>query len=325
MKLLSYLAVGAGLTAIAALVAWQGFTEVTDGLVALGWGVALLPLAWLPHLALSGAACRLLFNAGRAPRLSRAMRAIWVGQAVNTLLPAAGVGDEIVKARMLTLGTGRGVDATAAVVLDKTVQALTLLVWGLIGLLILVSLQAGDEIVIPVLIGSALLALGIVGFVLVQRAGAFGFLAGRFGKWLERWNLHRLVSQAGEVDQIIAAFYRRPGRFALACAVRLLARFAMTAEILLAAYLMGHPISLMEAVMLRGLTTALRGIAFPVPNGLGVQEGGYILFGSFVGLSPEFMLALSLATRARELIVGVPGLAAWQHAEGRALSNTKSR
>ena len=52
--------------------------------------------------------------------------------------------------------------------------------------------------------------------------------------------------------------------------------------------------------------------AFAVPGALGVQEGGYVMLGRVVGLGPETALALSLAKRVRELVLGVPGLIAWQ-------------
>ena len=63
----------------------------------------------------------------------------------------------------------------------------------------------------------------------------------------------------------------------------------------------------------------LRGAAFFVPGGWGFQEGGFIVFGGLVGFPADFMLAVSLATRGRELLVSVPGLLAWQHIEGRSL------
>ncbi len=54
-----------------------------------------------------------------------------------------------------------------------------------------------------------------------------------------------------------------------------------------------------------------------MPGGLGIQEGGLVLIGSQLGLTPELALALSLAKRARELLVGVPCLIVWQTGEGR--------
>jgi hypothetical protein len=41
---------------------------------------------------------------------------------------------------------------------------------------------------------------------------------------------------------------------------------------------------------------------------LGIQEGGYLLLAPLAGLAPDAALALSLAKRARELLLGLPGL-----------------
>ena len=64
--------------------------------------------------------------------------------------------------------------------------------------------------------------------------------------------------------------------------------------------------------MLESLGQAVRAGAFAVPGALGVQEGGYVMLGRVVGLGPETALALSLAKRVRELVLGIPGLIAWQ-------------
>jgi hypothetical protein len=61
--------------------------------------------------------------------------------------------------------------------------------------------------------------------------------------------------------------------------------------------------------------------AFVVPGGWGLQEGAYVVLGQMVGLEPEIALALSLATRARELMTGVPALIVWQFIEGRMLKS----
>jgi uncharacterized membrane protein YbhN (UPF0104 family) len=53
-----------------------------------------------------------------------------------------------------------------------------------------------------------------------------------------------------------------------------------------------------------------------VPGGLGVQEGGFILFGSAIGVGPDLALAFSLARRFREIVLGIPVLLSWQALEG---------
>jgi hypothetical protein len=62
------------------------------------------------------------------------------------------------------------------------------------------------------------------------------------------------------------------------------------------------------ALLLESLGQAIRGAAFAIPGALGIQEGGYLLLAPVAGLSPETALALSLAKRTRELILGLPGL-----------------
>jgi hypothetical protein len=61
----------------------------------------------------------------------------------------------------------------------------------------------------------------------------------------------------------------------------------------------------------------LSDIVFIIPNAYGIQEGAYIVLGTLLGFSPDFSLAVSLATRIRELLVDVPGLLAWQFIEGK--------
>jgi uncharacterized membrane protein YbhN (UPF0104 family) len=67
-------------------------------------------------------------------------------------------------------------------------------------------------------------------------------------------------------------------------------------------------VSWVDALLLESLGQAIRGAAFFVPGSLGVQEGGYLLLAPLVGLSADAALALSLAKRTRELLLGVPGL-----------------
>jgi hypothetical protein len=63
-----------------------------------------------------------------------------------------------------------------------------------------------------------------------------------------------------------------------------------------------------EALLLESLGQAIRSAGFAIPGALGVQEGGYLLLAPLAGLTPDAALALSLAKRARELLLGIPGL-----------------
>ena len=76
-------------------------------------------------------------------------------------------------------------------------------------------------------------------------------------------------------------------------------------------WLIGVPVSPIEAVILESLTQALRAAAFPVPSALGVQEGGFTVLGALFGIPPEAALALSFVKRVPDLAIGLPGLLAW--------------
>jgi hypothetical protein len=56
-----------------------------------------------------------------------------------------------------------------------------------------------------------------------------------------------------------------------------------------------------------------------VPGALGALEGGIVVFGALFGLPADMALAISLSKRVRELALGLPGLLAWQWAEGHQL------
>ncbi len=71
--------------------------------------------------------------------------------------------------------------------------------------------------------------------------------------------------------------------------------------------------------MLKSLTSIITDIAFVIPNGYGVQEGGYVMLGALIGLTPEVALTISLATRIRELSVDLPGLLYWHNIEAKYL------
>jgi uncharacterized membrane protein YbhN (UPF0104 family) len=87
--------------------------------------------------------------------------------------------------------------------------------------------------------------------------------------------------------------------------------------------LMRHPVSLTEALVIDNFAYTLRTFGFFVPAAARVQEGAYIVVGALIGISPAAALAFSLARRAREIALGVPGLVLWQYWEAAALSGRR--
>lgn len=314
----------AGIAVAVLLIAWRGVVEIMAILAAGGWSLSWLGVFYLLPIFLATVSWWWLFYSGSAPGLLRLARATWIGLSVNWLLPVAQVGGEIVKARLI-VHTGTPIEAAgASVVVDKTLQAGTQLLYCLFGLAALALAVGGQDFFLPTIAAVILFAAGILGFYRFQRAGMFGFLAKiahRFGEHLDG---KALAVGAEELDRSIIATYRRSGRLAAAIGWRLGFRVAMAGEIWLALLLMGHPISFFEAMIFESLGHSIRSAAFAVPAGVGVQEGGFMLVGVALGISPDVSLALSLARRFRELLVGLPGLLVWHLLEGRSLIKLRS-
>jgi len=321
MKFISYLALVFGLAIAIALIAWHGFGTVAAAMATLGAGVLLLPLVYAPHIAGAAISWSRIFPPDVRPSFSIILRAVWIGLAAESLVPGASFGAEVVKARMLMHSGTRGGDAASAVVVDLTIQGLVLALWGALGVGALASTRAGADLIWSGLIGACVLALAIGGLIAAQRAGFFGYLAKQGGKAIRSARWQGVIDGASHLDASIRAIYDRPGQIVLAVAIRCCSRSMLMAELCLVGFLMGHPIAPSAAVMLIGLIGALRAATFVVPGGWGVQEGGFVVLGGLIGLPPDIMLAMSLATRAREVMVGIPALVVWQIAEGRSLRN----
>lgn len=323
-RTLRWLAFLIGLGAIAALVAWQGVGDVAEGLAAAGPGILLVFLIYVPHMVLAAWSWGMMFAPARAggaapPGLFSLTRAIWLGGAVNALIPSGTIGGEFVKARMLTLEGFATNAVTASVVGDKTVQTFSSALWALCGVGMLIWLSAAPGLVLYAALGVGLLFLGGIGFMMVQRAGKAEATVRRITRRMATETSEKYAGAAAQFDIAIADVYSRPGRFWLSVVVRTLSRAIFGFEVWLAAWLVGHPITLVEAMMLRAIAATVRDAAFLVPNGLGVQEGAWVLLAGLIGLDPATLLAISLISRIRELISAGAGMAVWQVFEGRAL------
>jgi putative membrane protein len=315
----SWIGLSVGLALIVALVAWQGAGTVAHLLASTSWKLVLVASFAVPQLLLATASWRLLFPAGSAPRFGLLFLAMWIGVSINLMLPVANLGGDVVRARLIALWSGKPRDAVASVVVDKTVLVATLPVLGLIGTAALFRIvpHTGSFGAAAGLV--TLLALAFALLVLAQRAGAFSFLAARAVRLTRRPGWEGLVAKASDLDGAIRNLYGRPVTILAACALRMLGRLSASGEVWLAARLLGHPITIVDALLLRSFAIVARAVAFPVPGGLGVQEGSFVALGALIGMPPDVALATSLASRVREIVSSVPGLFAWQYVEGRGL------
>ncbi len=325
MKIASYIGLFAGLALMTALIVWQGVGELAGLLLASGWVLLWVPVIWFPTVLMNARCWQLLFAREHMPSFFQAFHAQWMGRAVNTLLPVASIGGEVVKARALVLWGTDARHASASAVVDKTVQVITIILWGVAGVVLLSFMALDNELAIASAAGLAILGAGVAGFVVVQKAGMFRIFIGSAHRITKADFLDNLRDTADEIDRIVAERYADRGRLAAATSWRLGALLLQTGEVWLAAQLLGFPIGILEALMLKSLSSTLSDAAFFVPNSYGVQEGAFVVLGALIGMPADTALAVSLAIRIREVLIDVPGLVLWQHAEGKALMKRRKQ
>ena len=302
-----------GALALVGLVAWFGGRSIGAEVLHAGWAIPANILVHMAQLFCAAMAWRLLVGDPSRTRW-QFLRLRCIREGVNSLLPVAQIGGPLVAIRVMIAEGIPGSIAAAGTTLDLTVEAAMQLVYTLLGLAILGGLGIQPEWVRWVEGGLLLGVLGVLGFVLAQRAGLMRLIEG-----LLQW-LHKLFprlsfeSLKGLHDELMRLQQDR-WAMAKAAGLQICAWSGGCFEVYLGLLAMGHPVTLPQAFVIECLGMAARSAGFAVPGSLGVQEGGFILVGGLFGLAPETALALSMVKRLRELLVGVAGLLLWQRVE----------
>lgn len=304
-----------GLAVLAGLTVWYGAGHVGEAVISTGWAAFWVVAIRAAAIAAAGGAWWLLFPPGMRPSPAICVGLRFVREGANALLPLAQIGGDFIGARCLALRAIRGTIAAASVIVDVLVQAGSQLVFALIGLVLLIAIGGNELIVWPVAIGLAVALPLLGGFLLIQRAGGRRLvrsllgLAARDREWLV----------FGAIDDLFArldAFYANRRGLISGTLCHLAGWFIGALEVWVVLRVMGYDIDFGDAVLIESLMHAIRGAAFAVPGALGAQEGGLIVLCAIFGVPPQAALALSLVKRLPDLVLGIPGLVAWQAMEG---------
>jgi putative membrane protein len=247
----------------------------------------------------------------------RLLQLRWIGDSVSAMLPVAQVGGEVVRVRLAAARGMRLPVAAASVIAGMTVCVVTQVIFTLSGLLLLILRTGRSNLLWPVLGGTLVFAAAIAGFYAVQRIGIFRILAGmvRYVLRSEAWS--KMLSNGEVLDAELRALYQRR-RALVESALWNLGVWATGAvEVWIALRALGVQATYADAFILESASQFIRSAFFLVPGALGVQEAGYVGIGEMLGIDPRTALALALIRRAREVAFGIPGVIAWQVAEGK--------
>jgi putative membrane protein len=314
----SVVLLAAGLLLFIALILSHGIASVSATLALAGWGIVLVALFHLLPLAVDAAAISVLFPRS-PPRGSwlDAVLARWLGESASSLLPFGQVAGPVVTARHLWRRGLALPDAVAAITVSTALQAFAQLAFALMGIALLgfhSRLHAAHELTLPLLLAGAVLAITASTFYVLQRHGLFSRSVRIISRLFGRYDWSSLLGRAAAIDVAIQNTRDTP-RVSACFWLNLLGWIVGTGEVYLILRLLSAPLSWSIALLLESVGQAIRGAAFAIPGALGVQEGGYLLLAPIAGISPETALALSLAKRAREILLGVPGLVVFHFSE----------
>ena len=318
IRIVFYLLIAGGAALFTFLLIRQGAPQVVAAFASAGWWIAAVVIY---HLAvpvlLDALAWWALFPKPERLPVWQLFWMRWIGESVSTLVPSAAVGGDVVRARLAALHGASIPTSAASVLVDITLGVFVQIVFTLLGLGLIVSATGHQGFVRPTLIGSAIGVLAIVGFYVVQRLGMFRFIGKIISKLANADDWHSLVHSGQTLDQAIRKLYARRGGVIGCCLWTATSLILGSGEIWIALYALDLQATVVNALILQSMVLTIRSAMFPVPGALGVQEGGYVVIGNLLGIPGDAAFALSLIARVRELVLGIPGLIAWQLIEAR--------
>lgn len=247
----------------------------------------------------------------------------YVREGINTLLPVASVGGDFVGGRLLTFWGVTGSLAAASVLADLLLQAGTQLVFALVGVGLLHRVESAPAAALTGWMLKALLvaAAALAAFFVIQRSGAARVVERRLAALSRRFvrDCPQKEADSGPgVQDALDTVWSRPGRLAQSALLHLAAWTFGSLEIWIVLACIGvEGVSLTDIVIIEALSQAIKSAAFPVPSGLGVQEGGFVVVGALFGIDAGTAIALSLAKRVPDVAIGLPALIVWQNIEAR--------
>jgi putative membrane protein len=305
----------AGLGLAVWLIARQDLGEIAALLGQAGFGLLLVAAAHVLFMAANGWAWAIAMPRHARPHMGVILELTWIRESVNTLLPVGRVGGELACYRLLRARGMRPGPAAGGLLIDMGISVVAQLGFALLGLAALMATgrTLGWLTTLGVVLGGVLLAAP---FIAIQNARAFG----RVSAWLAKVSQGRLAGlgeSSRRIDGYLRRAWRNPRLLLWSFGWQMLGNILGALQIWLALWLLGHPVSFLEALIIEALVQAVAAFAFAVPGGLGVIEAGYLGVGALMGLEAEVALALALIRRFRELVLYLPGLAAWALAERR--------
>ncbi|MDY0041961.1 MAG: lysylphosphatidylglycerol synthase domain-containing protein [Desulforhabdus sp.] len=300
MKKFHIFSVCCGIALLVFLIWKIGIRELWQEISLLGWG--LVPIILIEGIAdlfhaLGWRHC--LSGPHRSLPFLRIFRIRMAGYAINYLTPTAALGGEVTKGALLSLNQ-KGAEAITGVLIGKLSFAISQLLFVAAGsILIVTQVDLPVALWVGMLISSGLLALGIFGFLLVQKYGKLGCLI----RWLVSHNLggkflQKLSHEINEVDEALKVFYRtNPLGLLWSVFWHLVAFTVGIVQTWLFIELLSNNATIPVAAGIWILGNWFDLLTFAVPLDIGVQEGTRVL--AFKALGFDLLMGMTYGVTLR--------------------------
>jgi putative membrane protein len=300
-----------GVAVVVWLVAQADLATLLGFFPQIGWGFVLILLARAFAIAIDAAAWNCLLSADERPHFGSIFTLRWIGESINTMLPVAQIGGDVVRARLLQRHLQAPARGAASVMVDFCLSLVAQIAFTLLGFVLLYRLT-GEASWWPIAVVAAILLLFMAtSWELLGRRRLLA-AAQRIASRIGQTRLAASIQALAGALSFLAGSRPALGR---AMALQIASFFANVAELWLTLLLMGIPVGFATAILLESLSVSARSAAFLIPSGWGAQEASLVALGAVAGLSADAALALGLVKRAREFGIGLPGLVAWAIAE----------
>lgn len=313
----------AGLSWFIFLLVRHHLGDVKDAFAKAGWGIGAVVACHLIVLLCNGLAWHFLFPPEKRLPFRTLMFFRWIGESVQNLFPLTAVGGEVIRARLATTRGIPGAMSAAAVITDITLGIFAQIAFTLSGVYLLGQYTGRTNVTTEATFATILGVAAAGGFFLVQRYGLFRVISGLVRKISSNDAMRALAQHGEKLDEEVRGTYARSRGLWASFFWSCMNWSTGVGETWIALLALGTHASFGQAWMVESIQQAVRAAAFLVPGGIGVQEESYLMLGNVIGLPGEISLTLALIRRVRELSFGIPGLIAWQFAEGKHLFGSR--
>jgi len=299
-----------GFLLLGVLVYQTGLGSILSYLNQIGWRFLLIAGVALCWQVGNTVAWGLAFQGGEtALRFRHLFIAKLVGDAVNYITPLLGVGGEFLKPylirRHVSLPAG-----FASIVITKTVQLLTGVIYALVGVglaLFFFRLPPSAWMTIAGVLGAGGVAL--LWLFVQQQRNPFSSLLDALVRAGIKAAPEGRRHGAAEMDAHLATYYRQERtRLSASVAIYCMSWVFGVVETWLIVHLLGASISFKTAFFLTSLSSVINTFFFFVPGGIGVLEGGQAFLFSLLGLPMGLGVTVGLVKRIRKIFYVLAGL-----------------